>query len=76
MAEAQECTVWLTSLEAQNYLKVSKATLYNLMKDGRLPFFYIAGTRQRRIRQTDLELLLQPGNPDELDAPDNNSEDE
>lgn len=76
MAESQEGTVWLTSPEAQNYLKVSKATLYNLMKDGRLPFFYIAGTRQRRLRRDDLDALLQPGNPDELDAPDSSHEDD
>jgi excisionase family DNA binding protein len=70
MAESQEGTVWLTAPEAQDYLKVSKTTLYNLMKDGRLPFFYIAGTRQRRVRRHDLDALLQPGNPDELESSD------
>ena len=75
MDESQEGTVWLTSPEAQDYLKVSKATLYNLMKDGRLPFFYISGTRQRRVRRNDLDSLLQPGNPDELDSSGNTNDD-
>lgn len=70
MAEMLDGTIWLTAPEAQDYLKVSKATLYNLMKDGRLPFYYIKGTRQRRLKQTDLEALLEPGNPDELDTVD------
>lgn len=70
MAESQEGTVWLTAPEAQDYLKVSKTTLYNLMKDGRLPFFYIVGTHQRRVRRNDLDALLQPGNPDEMEPAD------
>jgi len=70
MAEMLDGTIWLTAPEAQDYLKVSKATLYNLMKDGRLPFYYIKGTRQRRLKQIDLEALLEPGNPDELDTAD------
>lgn len=74
MAETHERVEWLTPVEAQNYLKVSKATLYNLMKDGRLPFFYIAGTHQRRVRQNDLAALLQPGNPDELQSSDEEAE--
>lgn len=67
MTETKAGTVWLTAPEAQDYLKVSKTTLYNLMKDGRLPFFYISGTRQRRVKQVDLDALLQPGRPEDLD---------
>lgn len=67
MAEVKEGTIWLTVPEAQDYLKVSKTTLYNLMKDRRLPFYYIAGTRQRRVKQRDLDAVLQPGSPDDLD---------
>lgn len=51
--------------EACEYLRVSKATLYSYMKDGRLPFYYLAGTRQRRLRKTDLDALLVPGSPGE-----------
>ncbi|MEZ4706799.1 MAG: helix-turn-helix domain-containing protein [Caldilineaceae bacterium] len=62
----------MTMPEAREYLRVSKTTLYNLMKDGRLPFFYISGTRQRRVKRIDLDALLEPGRPDEL----NESEDD
>jgi excisionase family DNA binding protein len=74
MAEVLDGTVWLTSPEAQEYLKVSKATLYNLMKDGRLPFYYIKGTRQRRIKQSDLDALLELGNPDDLESSDDENQ--
>jgi len=74
MAEIYDGTVWLTAPEARDYLKVSKATLYNLMKDGRLPFYYIKGTRQRRVKQTDLDALLERGNPNELDVADEEAE--
>lgn len=66
--------IWLTVPEAADYLKVSKTTLYNLMKDGRLPFFYIAGTRQRRVRRNDLNGILEPGHPDDLESPDEETE--
>lgn len=72
MAEIQEGNIWLTVPEAQDYLKVSKTTLYNLMKDGRLPFYYITGTRQRRVKQRDLDAVLHLGNPDDLDSSDEN----
>jgi excisionase family DNA binding protein len=74
MSETRDTTLWLTVPEAREYLKVSKTTLYNLMKDRRLPFYYISGTRQRRVKQADLEALLQLGNPDELDTADEDSE--
>lgn len=51
--------------EACSYLRVSKATLYSYMKDGRLPFYYLAGTRQRRLRKSDLDALLIPGSSEE-----------
>ena len=70
--EQSEAKPWLTVPDALDYLSVSKTTLYALMKDGRLPFFYISGTRQRRVRRLDLDALLEPGRPDDLDA----SEDE
>lgn len=72
MTERHGEIIWLTVPEASDYLKVSKTTLYNLMKDGRLPFYYIAGTRQRRLNQADVNKILVPGDPSDLDA----SEDE
>lgn len=70
MADTTEGTVWMTVPEALIYLKVSKTTLYSCMKDGRLPFHYIRGTRQRRIRRSDLDALLEPGSVNELEPTD------
>ena len=63
---------WYTVAEACEYLSVSNSTLYTYMKDNRLPFFYLAGTRQRRLRKSDLDALLSPGDPDELDVSEEN----
>lgn len=70
MCANEENTKWYTVADACDYLNVSNSTLYNYMKDRRLPFFYLAGTRQRRLRKRDLDSLLEPGNPDDLEAPD------
>ena len=56
---------WLTVTEAAEYLSVTPATVYTYMKDERLPFSYLAGTRHRRIKKSDLEALLVPGNPND-----------
>jgi excisionase family DNA binding protein len=74
MLASEENAPWYTVAEACVYLKVSNSTLYAYMKDRRLPFFYLAGTRQRRLKKRDLDALLQPGNPDELDTEDDASE--
>lgn len=74
MTDRHDEIIWLTVPEASDYLKVSKATLYNLMKDGRLPFFYIAGTRQRRVKRDDLNALLEPGHPSDLETLDEETE--
>ncbi len=58
---------WFNVAEAAEYLVTSKVTLYAYMKDKRLPYYYLAGTRQRRIKKTDLDALLVPGNPDEVE---------
>ena len=55
---------WLTPAEAQDYLRISKTTLYACMKDGRLPYYYIKRTRQRRIKKQDLDSLMIVGDPD------------
>lgn len=74
MTVTHDGVAWLTVPEAQAYLKVSKPTIYNLMRDGRLPFYYIAGTRQRRVKQTDLDALLRPGRPEDVDDEDDQAE--
>lgn len=70
MSEVDDGIVWLTMPEAQEYLKISKTTLYDVMRDGRLPFYFIDGTRQRRVKRSDLDALLKRGKPDELESTD------
>ena len=60
--------VWFDLEGAMQYLKVSRTTLYAAMKDGRLPYFYIKGTKQRRLKKIDLDKLMVSGNPtDDVD---------
>lgn len=63
MPSQPENTHWYTVTEACEYLRVSKTTLYDYMKTERLPFYYLAGTRHRRIKKRDLDALLEPGSP-------------
>lgn len=67
MTDSGENTKWLGVSEACDYLSVSSTTLYTYMRDGRLPFFYLAGSRHRRVRKSDLDALLEPGSPADLD---------
>jgi excisionase family DNA binding protein len=67
MAEQSENAQWYTVAEACAYLRVSNTTLYEYMKTKRLPFFYLAGTRHRRLRKQDLDALLEPGDPNDVD---------
>lgn len=56
---------WLSINDAAEFIGVSRATLYTYMSDGRLPFYYIKGSNQRRIRQSDLDALLIRGKPED-----------
>lgn len=56
---------WMTVDEASKYLRVTKATLYTYMKEGKLPYFYLAGTRHRRVKKSDVDALLIPGKPED-----------
>ena len=58
MTERSDDRVWMTPSEAQEYLRISKSTLYECMQDGRLPFYYVKGTRQRRLKKSDLDGLM------------------
>ena len=58
-------TEWLDVGEACEYLRVSKTTLYSYIKDGRLPFYHLAGG-QRRIKKSDIDALLVPGKPEDI----------
>jgi len=57
---------WLGIAEACRYLSVSKRTLYNYMKNKKLPYYYLADSKHRRVKKEDLDALLVIGNPDEL----------
>jgi len=63
ISEPSESRQWYTVAEACDYLRVSNTTIYEYMKSGRLPFFYLAGTHNRRIKKPDLDALLLPGSP-------------
>ncbi len=54
---------WLSEKEAQEYLGVSRSTLYRWQKDGKLKVYKLG--RQRRYRQGDLDALVEPG-PDRV----------
>jgi excisionase family DNA binding protein len=55
---------WMTVAEAMAYLRVSRATLYRLAADGRLPYFTVGSSRDRRFRRRDLDAALLPGSPE------------
>lgn len=57
---------WMSIAETMKYLGTSRATLYTYMNDGRLPFYYIKGTNQRRIKRSDIDALMIPGRPGDL----------
>ena len=53
--------------EAAEYLGVHVKTVRNWIRAGRLPARRLAGQRALRIRAADLERILEPVNPDEVD---------
>lgn len=50
--------IWYTLEEGAAYLSVTKATLYNYMNEGLLPFYELSVGRGRRLRREDLDGLL------------------
>lgn len=48
----------LTIAEAVNLTKLSKTTIYDMVKDGRLPSVKLPGVRRFFIRRSDLEALI------------------
>lgn len=48
----------LTINEAVDLIKISKTTLYEMVKDGRLPSVKLPGVRRVFIRRSDLEALI------------------
>ncbi len=49
---------WFTPDEAADYLRVSRATVYRLTDEGRLPYSEVEGGRGRRYRGEDLRRLV------------------
>jgi excisionase family DNA binding protein len=56
---------WLTAAEAQDYLKVSKATLGRLCSSGRLPCYRLTESGTRRFKGSDLDALMVRDEPAE-----------
>lgn len=52
--------VWLTVKEAAEYLRVSKATLYRMIADGRVKAYEIPGSSRKRFKREELDALLAP----------------
>ena len=52
---------WMTVAEATAYLRISRATLYRLSAEGRLPYYTVGKGRDRRFRRRDLDAALLPG---------------
>lgn len=50
---------WLTVEEAAKYLRVSKRTIYQLCKEGRLISYRSGNRRHRRFQKADLDKVLQ-----------------
>lgn len=71
MEELVDNDRWMSIAEVMKYLGVSRATLYTYMNDGRLPFYYIKGTNQRRIKRSDVDALMILGKPGEAGTLDN-----
>lgn len=65
MTEDTESLIWMTVEEASTYLRVTPNTLYAYMKDGKLPYYYLAGTRNRRVKRQDVDALLVRALPEE-----------
>lgn len=60
---------WLTAKEAMAYLKVSKATFYRLVKAGKIQAYALAGTDDKRYRESELDALLEPVTTEETETP-------
>ena len=48
----------LTIAEATELLKISKSSIYEMVKDGRLPSVRLPGVRRVFVRRSDLEALI------------------
>ncbi len=59
---------WYTIDESAGYLRVSRRTMYKLIKDGQLAAYRIGTGGHRRFRRDDLERLMMPEDFESVDA--------
>jgi len=57
-----DSTVWFKANEAAGYLNLQRGSFYNLVHEGRIPFYRLLGGRTLRFRKSDMARLLKPGN--------------
>lgn len=67
---------WMTLQDATAYTKIKRGTLYQLMKENILPWYRVTGTSQRRLKRSDLDRLMVPGNIEDTDENELPDEDE
>ena len=58
--KVQEPQTWFNVQEASDYLRISRPSLYELIKKGALPSYTIKGLKGRRCRREDLDALMIP----------------
>jgi excisionase family DNA binding protein len=54
--------------EAMEYLRVSRSTIYRLMREGDLPYYVLTKGR-RRLKREDLDKLLVKGDAKDIEIP-------
>lgn len=59
---------WYTIDEAANYLRVSKRTIYQLLKEGQLVSYRVGKSGHRRFKREDLDRTMQKEGDEELYA--------
>ena len=65
---------WLTIPQAIAYTKISRTMLYKYMANNTLKWYHLKDSDHRRVRKSDLDKLMLPGNIDESTSEEENSE--
>lgn len=60
--------IWLTAKEAAAHLKLSKSRFYQLVREGTITAYKIAGQGDSRFDQVELDALLTPAPRDDQGA--------
>jgi excisionase family DNA binding protein len=68
--KVQEPQTWFNVQEASDYLRISRPSLYELIKKGVLPSYTIKGLKGRRFRREDLDALMIPDETYDFDDED------